>query len=103
MAIMKLMDVYDVLKDDSWFDHDHRPLDNELSDALKSVADKSITDNVIQLVNDLYRFDAGEEDGELWVLMDVNIFRSAMTDAHREIIRRRNEAELAALDCLDGD
>lgn len=103
MELKKLNDIYVELRGDSWFDSE-KPLDAELDTAMLHVMPQWLYDQAKDLIAQLYALDQGNtEDEECFVMIDMDLFRSGMYEAHQEIIKNRNAETLAALDVLDGD
>lgn len=103
MQIMKLNSIYDELRGDSWFDSAN-PLNEELTNAMKHVMPDWLYMQANQLIDELYALDKGDTEHEnMFFMIDMDFFRSGMLEAHRFIIKQRNDDALSILDILDGN
>lgn len=103
MQLMKLNSIYAELRGDSWFDSE-KSLSEELQTAMRRVMPDWLYAQANQLIEELYELDKGvTEHEDMFFMIDMDYFRSGMLEAHRFIIKQRNDAELAALEVLDGN
>jgi len=103
MQLMKLNSIYAELRGDSWFDSE-KSLSEELQTAMRRVMPDWLYAQANHLIEELYELDKGvTEHEDMFFMIDMDYFRSGMLEAHRFIIKQRNDAELAALEVIEGN